>query len=68
MKRILTSFIDKLSGDTSKLTGDYSGLYGDCTGLRGDCTGLRGDLDAAEITTEERTAGVDIRSLIATGE
>jgi len=58
MKRILTSFIDKLSGDTSQLTGDYSNLTG-------NCSGLSGDLDAAEITDEERAAGVDIRSLIA---
>ena len=66
MKRILEESIRKLlTGDTSRLTGDYSRLSGNCTSLYGDCTGLSGNLDAAEITTEERTAGVDIRSLIS---
>ena len=51
MKRILIELINKLTGDTSHLSGN--------------CTRLRGDLDAAEITDEERAAGVDIRSLIA---
>ena len=61
MKRILTESINKLTGDTSHLKGDYSRL-------RGDCTDLYGDLDAAKLTAGERNAGVDIRSLIATGE
>ena len=68
MKRILTESINKLTGDTSHLKGDYSRLRGNCSGLRGDCTGLYGDLDAAKLTAEERNAGVDIRSLIVTGE
>ena len=61
MKRILTESTNTLTGNRSGLTGDYSRLYG-------DCSGLRGNLEAAELTAEERTAGVDIRSLIVTGE
>jgi hypothetical protein len=53
-----------LRGDISDLRGDISGLRGNISGLRGDISGLTGDLDEAEITDEERRAGVDIASLI----
>jgi len=67
MKPILTDN-SVLTGDCSELTGDHSGLWGNCTGLRGNCSGLWGDLADCELTTRERMAGVNIRSLVGHGE
>ena len=64
-KPALTGIHPDLSGDCSGLSGDCSDLRGDCSHLSGDCSGLSGDLDACGLANEDRAAGVDIASLIA---
>ena len=32
--------------------------------LHGDCSGLHGDIDNCEITTEQRSAGININELV----
>ena len=53
-----------IRGDLSDITGDLSDITGNLSGIRGNLTGIRGDLDKADITMEERAAGIDISALI----
>ena len=47
-----------------RAVGVPTGIEGNLTGIRGDLTGIEGDLSEAELTDEERAAGVNITDLI----
>jgi len=51
-------------GDLSAVRGDLSDVRGNLTGVWGDLSNVRGDVDAAELTAEEREAGVSVDVLI----
>ena len=65
MKKILSRIVNPLTCNVSGLRGDVSGLRGNVSGLRGNVSGLTGDVDAADLTDEERAAGVDVADLLA---
>ena len=41
-----------------------SGIWGDVSGIRGDVSGIWGDVDDAELTDDERRAGIDVSQLL----
>ena len=51
-------------GDVSGIRGDVSGIWGDVSGIRGDVSGIWGDVDDAELTDDERRAGIDVSQLL----
>ena len=55
---------EHLSGDVTGIEGDATGIRGDATGIRGSVNGIEGDLDDAQITSEERQKGINIKDLI----
>ena len=55
---------DGITGDVSDIRGDVSDIRGNVNGITGDVTGIRGDVDSAEISSDERAAGVDISMLM----
>ena len=60
MKKILEKRENILTG----LHGDVTGLTGNVSGLYGDVTGLTGDANLCELTTEERSKGINIQLLV----
>jgi len=70
MKPMLTktSNVRGPRGDMSGVKGDVTDLSGNATGLRGDVTDIRGDVDKCGLTENDRMNGVDISTLITTGE
>jgi hypothetical protein len=53
-----------VSGNLSGVSGDLSGVSGNLSGVSGDLSGVSGNLDEAEITEEERRAGIHVEDLI----
>ena len=54
----------RVSGNLSGVYGDLSGVSGNLSRVYGDLSGVSGNLSEAEITDEEREAGIDIADLI----
>ena len=53
----------KING-VSGIWDDVSGIWGDVSGIRGDVSGIWGDVDDAELTDDERRAGIDVSQLL----
>ena len=51
-------------GNLSRVSGDLSGVSGDLSGVWGNLSRVRGNLDKAELTDDERKAGIRVADLL----
>ena len=54
----------KINGVHTGIEGDVSGIWGDVSGIWGDVSGIWGGVDDAELTDDERRAGIDVSQLL----
>jgi hypothetical protein len=65
MEKNLKHSEQKLTGMHPGIHGNVDGIRGNVTGIYGDVDGIYGDVDDCKITEEDRTAGINIRDLVA---